>query len=224
MKLNVLLTGATGMIGRGVLLECLKSDNVESVLSIGRSPSGEKHPKLKELNLKDFKELENHSEQLKEYNACFFCLGISAAGISEEQYSSVTFSMTKDFADALVGVKSDMVFIYISATGADGTEEANISWARIKGKTENMIFRKGFRSAYMFRPGFIEPLDGITSRTTLYRWLYILMKPITPLFKKLFPDMVTDTRRIGQAMIKIAKQGYSKTLLENKDINDAAKR
>lgn len=224
MKLKVLLTGATGMIGRGVLLECLKNDDVASVLSIGRSPSGEKHPKLEELILKDFKELENHAEKLKGYNACFYCLGTSAAGISEEEYHRVTYGMTKDFADALVNANSALVFIYISATGADSTEKGKSSWARIKGKTENMIFGKGFQSAYMFRPGFIEPLDGITSRTALYRWLYILMKPVTPLFKKLMPDMVTDTRRIGQAMISISKHGYNKTLLENIDINDAAKR
>lgn len=222
MKLHVLLTGATGMIGRGVLLECLRSDEIESVLSIGRKPSGESHPKLKELMISDFKELNGKEEMLRGYNACFFCLGASSFGISEEEYSRVTYTMTKDFADALAAINREITFIYISATGADSSEKGRIFWAREKGKTENMLFAKGFTGAYMFRPGFIEPLDGIVSRTPLYRWLYILIAPFTPLLRKLMPDKITDTRRIGQAMIRIARKGFGKTLLENNDINEAA--
>lgn len=224
MRLKVLLTGATGMIGRGVLLECLKCEDVESILSIGRNPSGEKHPKLKEMILNNSKEFKNHADELKEYNACFFCLGVSSAGISEAEYHRITYTMTKEFAGVIGSVNRGLCFIYISATGADSSEKGKIAWARVKGKTENMLLGMGFDSVYMLRPGFIEPLDGITSRTALYRWLYILLAPFTPLLKKLMGEKITDTRRIGQAMIHLARRGYKKTYLENIDINDAAKR
>jgi nucleoside-diphosphate-sugar epimerase len=217
MKINVIITGATGMVGKGVLLECLESPEVGSVQVLVRTPTGLKHEKLKELIPVDFYNLSGFKNELKGYQACFFCLGVSALGLNEEQYTKITYQMTLHFARTLLDLNPDMVFSYVSGTGTDSTEKGRSMWARVKGKTENAILNMGFRDAYAFRPGLILPEKGIRSRTGWYNALYTAMKPLIPWLKR--QAFATTTARVGQAMIRTAIDGYDKKHLENKDIN-----
>src|SRR5580704_8330447 len=217
--MKVLLFGATGMVGQGVLRECLLDPDVESVVSIGRGATGRQHPKLRELlhnNFLDFSAIEN---QLSGFDACFFCLGVSSAGMSEEQYTRVTYGFTIAAARALAKLNPLMTFIYVSGMGTDSSEQGRSMWARVKGKTENELLRLPFRAAYMFRPGAIVALHGIQSRTKLYRVFYKVLGPLPPLLYKLFPKYVTTTEQIGRAMLKVAKNGWPKRVLETADIN-----
>jgi uncharacterized protein YbjT (DUF2867 family) len=216
---KVLLFGATGMVGQGVLRECLLDSGVESVVSIGRGLTGQQHAKLHELvhnNFLDFSAIEG---QLSGFDACFFCLGVSSAGMTEEQYTRVTYGFTMAAARVLAGLNPNMTFIYVSGMGTDSSEHGRSMWARVKGKTENELLRLPFRAAYMFRPGAIVALHGIKSRTTLYRVLYVPLSPLLPLLYKLFPKYVTTTEQIGRAMLKVARQGWPKRVLETVDIN-----
>ncbi len=219
--MKVLLFGATGMVGQGVLRECLLDPDVESVISIGRGATGKQHPKLRELlhaNFLDFSAIEN---QLSGFDACFFCLGVSSAGMSEEQYTRVTYGFTIAAARALAKLNPSMTFIYVSGMGTDSSEQGRSMWARVKGKTENDLLRLPFRAAYMFRPGAIVALHGVKSKTKLYRVFYVVLGPLPPLLYKLFPKYVTTTEQIGRAMLKVARSGWPKPVLETADINQA---
>lgn len=222
MRLNVVITGATGMVGKGVLLECLESDNIDSVLLINRRSIQMEHNKLKEIVHKDFYDLSTIEEQLKGYDACFFCLGVSAYRMSEGDYMRITYDLTLHFANTLLKLNPEMTFCYVSGQGTDGKEKSRIMWARVKGKTENAILALPFKKAYMFRPGFIQPTKGIKSSTKMYNTIYSILKPLIPVLKFLFPKSITDTDRVGKAMINSVTMGYNKTHLDNQDINQLA--
>jgi uncharacterized protein YbjT (DUF2867 family) len=207
------------MVGQGVLRECLLDPDVETVLSIGRSRTGRQHAKLREIVHKDIAHLAPIEDRLSGYDACFFTLGVSSAGMSEAAYRPLTYDLTLKVANTLVKLNSSMTFIYVSGMGTDSTESGRTMWARVKGQTENALLRMPFKAAYMFRPGFIQPLHGIKSRTALYRVLYAILGPFTPLLRKLFPKYVTTTEVLGRAMIKTARDGAPKKVLESQDIN-----
>ncbi len=214
--MNVLLYGATGMVGQGVLRECLLSGDVTSVVSVGRTSLETKHPKLTDVVHKDTADLSG--VDVEHIDACLFCLGISSAGMSEADYTRITYDLTLAVAKQLSARNADMRFIYVSGAGTDSTERGRTMWARVKGKTENALFALPFASSHMFRPGFIQPLHGIKSKTKLYRAVYALTGPITPLLKKMSPRFVTTTEIVGKAMLRVARDGGPK-LLENDEIN-----
>lgn len=214
---NVIITGATGMVGRGVLLECLDSSKIGSVLVVNRSSLQMDHPKLTEILLPDFGRLMEVREQLTGFDACFYCMGVSVLGLNEEKYNAITYEITKTFADVLYETNPDTVFNYVSGEGTDSTEQGRSMWARIKGKTENYVLNKGFKDAYAFRPGVIIPERGIKSRTGWYNAFYIIMRPFFGWIKKM--KNVTTTTRIGRAMINSLYNPVALKHLENKDIN-----
>jgi uncharacterized protein YbjT (DUF2867 family) len=220
--MKVILFGASGMVGKGVLLECLDHPQVGAVLALGRSPSGLTHPKLRDLLHADLFDYSSIEGELRGWDACFFCLGVSSAGMDETQYTKVTFDLTLAAARTLRKLNPGMTFCYVSGEGTDSTEKGRSMWARVKGKTENAILALGFKGAYMFRPGYIQPMRGITSRTTLYRVFYAILAPLYPLWRLLLPGFVTTTRNMGVAMIRVAEQGAPKNLLDTRDINALA--
>jgi len=217
--MNVLLFGATGMVGQGVLRECLLDPEVQSVLSIGRAQTGQRHPKLRELVHGDFLDFSALEQDMAGFDTCFFCLGVSSAGMSEERYQRVTYDITMAAARTLAKLNPNMTFIYVSGMGTDSSERGRVMWARVKGKTENALMKLPFKARYMFRPGFIQPLHQIRSKTRLYRAFYAITGPVYPVIRALFPRYVTTTEQLGRAMIKVAKQGAQKSVLENWDIN-----
>jgi uncharacterized protein YbjT (DUF2867 family) len=220
--LKIILFGASGMVGQGVLRECLLDPDIESVLAVVRSPLGQlqgKERKVREIIHSDFTDFSAVENQWPGYDACFFCLGVSSFGMSEKDYAHVTKEFTLAAAESLSRLNPNMTFIYVSGTGTDSTERGRVMWARVKGETENRLLQMPFKGAYMFRPGFIQPLHGIKSKTALYRIPYFFMGPFIPLLKALFPKIITTTEQVGRAMIKIARQGAPKRLLENVDIN-----
>jgi len=223
MKKKVIITGATGMIGKGVLLECLDHEIVSEVLVIGRNSLNIEHPKLKELIHKDFTNFYDVRDQLTGYDACYFCLGISAAGLNEEQYKNITYNFTLALANTLIDINSDMTFIYVSGEGTDSTEKGRMMWARVKGKTENDLLNLGFKQAFMFRPGFIIPLRGIKSRTKIYQFMYDYFMWLVKGIKAISPNSVVNTTQIGLAMIHAMLKGYNKNVLKPKDIIILAK-
>src|SRR5271165_1179655 len=217
--MKVILFGATGMVGQGVLRECLLDPEVESVLSIGRSASGQQHPKLRELlrsDLFDYSAVEN---QLSGYEACFFCLGVSSAGMAEDKYRRITYDLTLAAARCLARLNPNMTFIYVSGMGTDSSGRSNTMWARVKGETENALLQLPFKRAYMFRPGAIVPRHGIKSKTRVYQVFYTLTGPLLPLLYRWFPKYVTTTEQVGRAMLKVAQNGWPKAVLENSGIN-----
>ena len=218
--MRVLLFGATGMVGQGVLRECLLDSDVDGGVCVGRGRTGQQHPKLRELSHGDFLDFSPIEDQLSGFDACFFCLGVSSAGVSEENYRRITYDFTLAAARVLVRLNPNMTFIYVSGMGTDSTEHGRSMWARVKGKTENELLRLPFRAAYMFRPGVIVPLHGILSKTPLYRLPYKLLGPLLPALQKRFPKYVTSTEQIGRAMLKVAKHGWPKRVLETFDINE----
>jgi uncharacterized protein YbjT (DUF2867 family) len=220
--MKVLLFGATGMVGQGVLRECLLDPEVERVVSIVRAPSGAKHDKLDELVAADFFDWSAQERQLAGFDACFFCLGVSSAGMSEAEYSRVTFEMTLAAAKPLARLNPGMVFVYVSGAGTDSTEKGRSMWARVKGRTENALRELPFKGVYLFRPGFIQPLHGIKSKTRAYRVGYIIATPFVPLAKLLAPGSITTTEKVGRAMLAVAKRGAPSQILHNKDINALA--
>ena len=217
--MKAILLGATGMVGQGVLRECLLDSEVQNVLAIGRSATGQQHEKLHEIVHDDLFDLSAIEGKLSGYDACFFCLGVSAVGMSEEAYRRVTYDLTISVAKTLARLNPAMTFIYVSGAGTDSSEQGRIMWARVKGKTENALLQMPFRAAYMFRPGYIQPLHGIRTKTKWYGVLYPMMAPLYPVWKLLFPRYVTTTECIGRAMLKVAKRGAPKSVLENQDIN-----
>jgi uncharacterized protein YbjT (DUF2867 family) len=218
--MNVVLFGATGMVGQGVLRECLRDADVQSVLAIGRSAIGQRHPKLRELVHRDFLDFSAIENQLSGFDACFFCLGVSSAGMQEADYRRITYDFTIAAARVLARLNPGMTFVYVSGMGTDSSEHGRTMWARVKGKTENDLLRLPFKAAYMFRPAVIVPLDGIKSKTRLYRIFYAVLGPLLPLLRAAFPKYVTTTELVGRAMIKVARQGAPKPLLENSDIDE----
>ena len=222
--MNIIVFGATGMVGSGVLKECLEDDRVKSILVIGRTSCKLQHPKLKEIIHADFFDYGNIREDFKKYDACFYCLGVSVAGMTEAKYTQLTHHLTLAAAEFLASQNQNMTFCYLSAAGADSTETSRLMWARVRGKTENDLLKLPFRLTVIFRPGYIHPMKGVRSKTLLYRVSYIVLGPFYPIFRRLIPDYLTTTEKIGLAMIHIAQNGYPKTVLSIPDINWAAER
>jgi uncharacterized protein YbjT (DUF2867 family) len=216
---NVILFGATGMVGQGVLRECLLDPEVESVLAIGRSAIEQQHEKLHEIVLKTLTDLSSVENRLSGYDACFFCLGVSSAGMSEDDYRRVTYDLSLSVAATLARLNPAMTFIYVSGAGTDSSEHGRMMWARIKGKTENALLAMPFKAAYMFRPGYIQPMHGVRTKTKWYGTAYAIMAPLYPLLRRLFPGYVTTTEQLGRAMISVAKTSATKRVLESNDIN-----
>lgn len=220
MKIRAIITGATGMVGEGVMHECLQHPDVEAVLLINRKPSGISHPKVKEIIHKDFFDLSPIESQLSGYTACFFCLGVSSVGMKEDEYRHLTYDLTLHVAQTLSRLNPDMTFGYISGAGTDSTEQGRSMWARVKGTTENALMRLPFKKAYMFRPGFMKPTPGLKNTLVYYKyinWLY-------PIGRALYPAGFSTLQELALAMIKSAKIGYEKPILEVKDIVELAKR
>lgn len=221
--MKVILFGASGMVGQGVLLECLKDHLVTEILSTGRGSCGQTHPKLREIIQKDFTDFSNLESEWKGYDACFFCLGISSAGMSEKDYHHITYDFTLSAAAPLARLNPQMIFIYVSGAGTDSTEKGRVMWARVKGATENALLHLPFKAAYMFRPGAIQPMDGIVSKTKLYNALLAVFGWLFPILKKLFPRHVTTTRILGRAMLKAVHDGAPNKWVESWDINELGK-
>ena len=217
---NVLITGSTGMVGKSVLLECVESDKINKITIINRSPVGLEHPKIKEILLRDFSEIENIRKDLESFDACFHCMGVSALGMSKENYTHITYTITKMLTDLMFELNPQMVFNYVSGIGTDSSEKGNSMWARVKGKTENYILNKGFKDAYMIRLGAILPEKGIKSKTGWYNALYVIMRPFFPLIKK--SSNIITTTAFGRAMINTIYFPQEKKYLENKDLNRLA--
>jgi uncharacterized protein YbjT (DUF2867 family) len=217
--MKVILFGATGMVGQGVLRECLLDASIESVLVIGRSPSPQRHAKLREILQDNFFDFAAIEPQLAGYDACFFCLGVSSLAMDEARYRRLTHDLTMAAATTLAKLNPQMVFIYVSGQGTDSTESGRLMWARVKGKTENDLLKLPFRAAYMFRPAGIQPLHGIRSRTAWYQALYVVAAPLLSLLNRVAPKYMTTTERIGRAMIEVARNGYPRSVLESEDIN-----
>ena len=216
--MKILIFGASGMVGQGVLREALAAPDVERVVSVVRKPAGMQHPKLEELVHGDFTSFASMEPQLLGFDACFFCLGVSAAGMSEAEYRRVTYDFAMAAATELARLNPGMVFIYVSGAGTDGTGQGRTMWARVKGDTENALLRLPFRAAYMFRPAYIHPAHGERSRTTSYRLLYAATGWLFPILRRLFPRHVTTTEEVGRAMLRVAREGAPMQRLENSDI------
>ncbi len=220
--MNILLFGATGMIGQGVLRECLLDPNVQLVQTIGRTATNVQNPKLREIVHPDLSNYSTIESNLKNFDACFFCLGIGSAGMAEKDYERITYGITIAAAETLARLNPKMVFIYVSGTGTDSSEKGRMMWARVKGKTENALLRLPFAAAYMFRPGFIEPAHGEISRNKLYRVLFTVVRPLLPLLRRAFPNQILTTEQIARAMLNLVNHPYPKHILEIKDIRAAA--
>ncbi|HEX3781619.1 MAG TPA: epimerase [Pseudonocardiaceae bacterium] len=239
--MKVIVFGATGMVGQGALRECLLDERVGAVLTVGRSPvgrspvgnsavgnsalgsgaAGTTHTKLRDLVTSDLTDLSDHLSEFAGYDACLFCLGVSSAGMSAADYTRITYDLTLSVANTLAEITPDMTFCYVSGAGTDSSEQGRIRWARVKGRTENALLALPFR-AYMFRPGFIQPLHGIVSKTPLYRAVYRLTGPLLPLLSRAFPKIVTTTEDLGKAMLTVAATGWPTHILETTDICAAA--
>jgi uncharacterized protein YbjT (DUF2867 family) len=215
--MRVVVFGATGMIGQGVLRECLLDAGVEHVLAVGRTPTGRTDAKLRDLVTANLYDLSAIESELRGFDACFFCLGVSAVGMTEEQYSRIAYDLTLSVAETLARANPAMVFIYVSAAGASSSETGAM-WARVRGRAENALFRLPFR-AFVFRPALIRPLHGIKSRTRLYNAVYVTIAPVMPLLGHLFPGHVTTTEQIGRAMLRVAREGFPRKILHTADIN-----
>lgn len=227
--MKVILFGASGMVGQGVLRECLLDPGVETVLAVGRNrlstvliwpDLGEAQgAKLQQLVRKDLGDLAAVDAELKGFDACFFCLGVSSAGLTEETYRRVTYDLTVKVGQTLARLNPGMVFIYVSGSGTDSSGKGRTMWARVKGETENALLALPFKSAYMFRPGGIMPMHGIVSKTRVYRIGYTIAKPFLPLMRRAFPQSLTTTEQVGRAMLRVANEGYPKHVLEASDIS-----
>lgn len=220
--MKAIITGSTGMVGRAALLECLEDTRVTEVLLINRNPIPISHPKIKEVLHQDFSDFSTIADQLAGYDACYFCMGVSAGGMSEADYRRVTYDFTMALATACYQANPEMTFCYVSGDGTDSTEKGRMMWARVKGKTENDILKMGFKDAYMFRPGIIQPLKGIKSRTKLYQFFYDWFGWLLPIIKGISKHSMTTTTNIGMAMIDVHLNGNEKKHLYNKDINKIA--
>lgn len=217
--MNILILGATGMLGHGVLQECLAANDVQQVITLGRTSVVSQHAKLVDVvhpNLFDLTAIES---RLSAVDACFFCLGVSAYGMSESDYRHLTYELTLSVANKLSQLNPNMTFIYVSGEGTDSSEQGNSMWARVKGQTENALMRLPFKAVYLFRPGIIQPVHGVHSKTRLYRLFYKLTQPVLPALRRLFPNAVLTTQVIGQAMLNAARQSLGKQVFNSKAIN-----
>jgi uncharacterized protein YbjT (DUF2867 family) len=220
-SMKVLIYGATGMVGRGVLLASLGDPDVKLVVTLGRTATGLHDPKLQEIIHRDLLQYAGMEEPLTGFDACFFCLGIASSGMKEADYERITYGYTMAAAELLARLNPGMTFIFISGSGTDGSEKGRMMWARVKGRTENALLKLTLK-AYMFRPGFIEPMDGIQSKTPMYRRFYSILGPLFPLLRRAFPNRVLSTRQIGRAMLNVARKGFPARILESRDIRAAA--
>ena len=217
--MKVLLFGATGMIGQAVLQECLRDPGVSQIIAVGRRPTGVSDRKLIDVVESDVTQLSAHEAELRDVDACLFCLGVTSLGLSEDEYSRLTFDVTLAVARQLVRINLHMTFIYVSGAGTDSTERGRVMWARVKGRTENALLTLGFHAAYMFRPGAVIPLHGIRSRTAWYNAVYTLIRPLATPLIRLSPTHVTTSDRLARAMLVVARDGYSSPIVESPDIN-----
>jgi len=214
--MKVIITGTTGMVGEGVLLECLQNSEVSQVFSISRKPCGVKNSKLKELLVSEFLEIENYAENLKGYDACFYCAGISSVGLKEPEYTHITYDITLHVAKTLVTLNPCMVFNFVSGSYTDSTEEGKLMWARVKGKTENALMQLPFKGEYNFRPGFMKPFKGQKN----IKWFF---RPIIWIFPHILSSQSLTLSEVGKAMINTVVKGYPKQVLEIQDIKELAK-
>lgn len=217
--MRVLLLGATGMVGRGVLRECLLADDVTEVVALGRTPTGQRHPKLRELVHADLFDCSAIEAQLAGFDAAFFCIGATSSGMAEAEYTRLTHDLTLAVAQTLARLNPSMCFVYVSGAGADSSETSPTMWKRVRGRLENALQRLPFRAVYVFRPGIIQPLHGIRSKTGAYRWFYSLSRPLLPLLRALMPGTVLSTEIVGRAMLAVARRGAPKPVLEAADIS-----
>lgn len=217
--MKVIVFGSTGMVGQGVLIECLRDTDVTQVLTVGRSVTGQQNPKLREITHSDFLDFSAIEKDLTGYDACFFCLGVSSIGMDEARYRHLTYDITLAAARALARLNPGMTFTYVTGAGADSTEQGRVMWARVKGKTENDLLRLPFKAAYMFRPGAIQPLHGVRSKTAWVHGLYVATAPLLSFLHRIAPNHVTTTEEVGRAMLGVAKRGYPKPVLEMEDIH-----
>jgi uncharacterized protein YbjT (DUF2867 family) len=219
--MNVLIFGATGMVGQAALRECLEAADVHTVQTVGRTPTGQTHPKLQQLVHTNLMDLQAIEPKLTGFDACFFCLGVSSPGMSEADYTRLTYDLTLAVATVLARLNPTMTFVYVSGAGTDSSESSRQMWPRVKGRTENALRRLPF-SVYLFRPGIIQPLHGIKSKTASYRTFYTLTAPLLPLVRRLFPNQILTTDQIGRAMLTVARRGWPQAVLESRDIRNAA--
>src|SRR5690606_25298219 len=204
---KAILFGASGMVGKGVLIECLESPHVAAVLVVGRNSCGMQHPKLKEIIHQDFMDYSAIEHQLKGYNACYVCLGVTALGMAEEKYTKIPDDYTLATANTLLALNPEMTFCYVSGLGTDSTEKGRSMWARVKGKTENDLLKLPFKGVYLFRPGYIQPMKGVKSKVGWYQAFYTVFKRLYPVLKKLSPQIATSTVQVGLAMIHVTQKG-----------------
>lgn len=222
--MRVLLFGASGMVGQGVLRECLLAEDISEVVAVGRSPLAVSHPKLTVLVRADLADPAAIASLPGHFDACFFCVGVTSFRMDEATYTRLTYDMTLAVATALSRRDPDMTFVYVSGAGADSTEHGKTMWARVRGRTENALARLPFRRVHAIRPGIIRPMHGVTSRTRAYRMLYPIFAPLLPLLRAWRPHLVATTESIGQALLGLARNGYGKTILEMADIEEVAQR
>ncbi|WP_263357435.1 NAD-dependent epimerase/dehydratase family protein [Acidicapsa ligni] len=215
--MKVLLFGATGMVGQGVLRECLLAADVDRVQTVGRAGTGMQNAKLHEVVTSDLFRPGKYEAELRGFDACFFCLGVSSSGMKEDAYTHLTYELTIAVAETLARLNPEMTFVYVSGAGTDSSEQGRSMWARVKGRTENALLRL-FPHAYMFRPGLIVPLHGIRSKTKVYQFFYALTGPLLPLLRRAFPKQVVTTEELGHAMLAVARTGAPKRVLETGDI------
>ena len=216
--MNVVIFGATGMIGQGVLRECLHDPDVRAVKAVGRTATGAAHPKLCDVIRSDMRSFEAIQSELQDVDACFFCIGVTSAGMAAAAYERVTYDIPVAAATTLARLNPSMTFIYVSGAGADSSEHGRVMWARVKGKAENAILRMPF-NGYVFRPAVVEPMHGIRSRTAMYNVLYVLLRPLLPILRRVFRTYVLTTEEMGQAMLLVARYGAPKHVLESRDIS-----
>jgi uncharacterized protein YbjT (DUF2867 family) len=217
--MRVIIFGATGMVGQGVLRECLIDPGIERVVAVGRSPTGVRNAKLTEIIHGDFMDYSAIESQLTGFDACFFCLGVSSIGMSEERYRHLTYDITLTAATTLARLDPQMTFTYVTGAGTDSTEQGSRMWARVKGKTENDLLKLPFKGAYMFRPGAIQPLHGVRSKTAWVQAIYAATGPLWSVLRRISPRLATSTEQMGRAMIHVARAGYPRKVLEMEDIN-----
>lgn len=218
MRLKVIITGATGMVGEGILQECLVNPRVEKVLLISHKPSGYTDDKIEEILHADFNNIATIGEKIKSYDACYFCAGVSSLGLDEKQYTNVTYDLTLNFAKALAVHNPQMTFCYVSGAGTDSSEKGKLMWARVKGKTENDLMQLPFKAVYNFRPAFMKATKGAKHVKSFYKIINVLF----PFFRMFSKTYFLTLQEVGKAMINISIKGYPKSILEVKDIRKAS--
>ena len=221
--MRILIFGATGMVGQGVLRECLNADDVDFVQTVGRTSTGRAHPKLHEVVHRDFLDYRAIEAQLEGFDACFFCLGVSSVGLTEAEYTHLTYDFTLAAATTLARFNPTMTFVYVTGAGTDSSERGRSMWARVKGRTENQLQRLPFKAVYLFRPGVIQPLHGIRSKTVWTQRFYTMAGPLLSVARRLLPHAVLTTESIGQAMLAVARNGAARPVLESRDIEELAR-